>query len=81
METAPIGVTLIRKWPAHFSMPTTKHPRYQSADPAPDGVLRKTLELLDMIACCVCIVLNLSKVPNEIVFTMLTRRMAANGAT
>ena len=35
METSPVGLTLVGKRPAHFLMPTTQHPRYPAADPAP----------------------------------------------
>ena len=35
METSPVGLTLVGKRPAHFLMPTTQHPRYPVADPAP----------------------------------------------
>ena len=35
IETSPVGLTLVRKRPAHFFMPATQHPRYPAADPAP----------------------------------------------
>ena len=35
IETSPVGLTLVRKRPAHFLVPTTQEPGYQVADPAP----------------------------------------------
>lgn len=35
IEAGPVGLTLVRKWPAHLLVPTPQQPRYQIADPAP----------------------------------------------
>ena len=35
IEARPVGLTLVRKWPAHLLVPTSQQPRYQFADPAP----------------------------------------------
>jgi hypothetical protein len=35
IEAGSVGLTLVRKRPAHFPVPTSQQPGYQAADPAP----------------------------------------------
>ena len=77
IETSAVGLTLARKRPTHFPVPTAKKPRYPAASPAPRRIVLDDLRL----AFDDCILrlhsFNLSKVPKNCLHYANAQKTAA----